>query len=90
MMKDKTIFKVLRYIGRYKLLLPISILLAALSVALTLYVPVLIGRAIDLILGKGSVDFEGIAAYLSLAALLIGITALAQWIYKVLQRGWEH
>ncbi len=79
-MKDKTIFKVLRYIGRYKLLLPVSILMAVISVALTLYVPILIGRAIDLIVGKGEVDFSGILENLMLAAILIGITALAQWI----------
>lgn len=80
MKNNKTITKVLRYIGRYKLLLPISILLAALSVALTLYVPILIGKTIDLIVGKGNVDFVGIIANLSLAAILVGITALAQWI----------
>ena len=80
MKNNKTITKVLRYIGRYKLLLPISILLATLSVALTLYVPILIGETIDLIVGRGDVDFEGIIKNLSLAAILVGITALAQWI----------
>ena len=80
MKNSKTIFKVLRYIGKYKLLLPISVILAAISTALTLYVPILIGRAIDLIVDKGNVDFAGIIEQLSLAAILIGITALAQWI----------
>ena len=80
MKNNKTIVKVLSYIGRYKFLLPVSILLAALSVALTLYVPILIGDAIDLIVGKGDVDFSGIIEKLALAAILVGITALAQWI----------
>ncbi len=80
MKNNKTIAKVLRYIGRYKLLLPVSILMAAVSVALTLYVPILIGRVIDLIVGKGEVDFDGILKNLTLAAILVGITVLAQWI----------
>lgn len=80
MKKNKNIAKVLRYIGKYKLLLPLSVLLAALSVALTLYVPILIGNAIDLIVGKDNVDFQGIIENLTLAAILIAITALAGWI----------
>ena len=80
MKKDNTIVKVLRYIGKYKWLLPISILMATLSVILTLYVPILIGRAIDLIVGKDDVDFYEIIINLTLSAILIGITALAQWI----------
>lgn len=80
MKNNKNIAKVLRYIGKYKLLLPISVLLAAISVALTLYVPILIGSAIDLIIGKNNVDFPGIIEQLTLAAILIAITALAGWI----------
>lgn len=77
---DKILIKVLRYIGRYKYLLPISILMAVVSVGLTLYVPILIGDAIDLIVGAGDVDFAGIGKILLLAAALICVTALAQWI----------
>ena len=80
MKNNKNIAKVLRYIGKYKLLLPISVLLAAISVALTLYVPILIGNAIDLIIGKNNVNFPGIIEQLTLAAILIAITALAGWI----------
>ena len=77
---DKILIKVLRYIGRYKYLLPISILMAVVSVGLTLYVPILIGDAIDLIVGASDVDFAGIGKILLLAAALICVTALAQWI----------
>ena len=56
----KNISRVLRYIGRYKILLPISILLAAFTVGLTLYVPILIGEAIDLI-GIQPIDFTKIS-----------------------------
>ena len=80
----KTIKRVLRYIGKYKILLPISILMALISVALTLYVPVLIGDAIDLIAGQGLVDIEGVINILLLAAILIGATALANWIMSVI------
>ena len=79
-----TMKKVLGYIGRYKFLLPISILLALITVALTLYVPILIGDAIDFILGEGIVNFEAIIPLLTEAAVLIGITALAQWLMSTI------
>ncbi len=77
---DRTLKRVLFYIGRYKYLLPISVLMALISVALTLYVPILIGEAIDLALGKGNVDIAGIISLLTLAGILVIATALAQWI----------
>ena len=54
--------------------------MALISVALTLYLPILIGDAIDLIVGPGQVDFPGIARLVGIMAVCIGITALAQWI----------
>ena len=80
MKKSKTLARVLSYIGKYKYLLPISILMALISTALTLYVPILIGDAIDLAVGENTVDIEGIIKLLVFAGILIGITALAQWI----------
>ena len=79
-MKIKTLKRALGYIGKYKYLLPLTVLLAIITVALPLYVPILIGDAIDLIVGKGEVDFAGILEKLSLSAILILITALAQWL----------
>ena len=79
-----TIKKVLSYIGKYKLLLPISMLFALITVALTLYVPILIGDAIDMIIGKGAVNFDGIRPLLIKAAILIGITALSQWLMSTI------
>ena len=76
--------KVLGYIGRYKLLLPVSMLLALVTVALTLYVPILIGEAIDLIVEKGQVDLGGIIPLLFEAIVLIGITALSQWLMSTI------
>ena len=80
----KTLSKVLRYIGRYKLLLPISVLMALISVATTLYVPILIGDAIDLIIDKGNVDIPGVVDFLVQAAVLIGIGALASWVMSII------
>ena len=82
--KPSTLAKVLRYIGKYKLLLPVTLLFAAITVALTLYVPILIGDAIDLIIGKGNVKLAEILEILGFAAILIGITALAQWIMSAI------
>lgn len=78
--KRGTLRKVLKYIGRYKLLLPVSMLFALITVALTLYVPKLIGDAIDLIAGYENVDFDGILELIFKAAVLILITALSQWL----------
>ena len=83
-MKIKTLKRSLSYIGRYKYLLPVSILLALVTVALTLYVPILIGEAIDLIVGRGAVDFDGIIAKFTLAAILIVATALSQWMMSTI------
>ena len=78
--KKKTLSKVLKYTSRYSALLILSILLAAAIVALTLYVPVLIGNAIDLIAGKGRVDFGGVMAYLKKIGIIVALTALMQWL----------
>ena len=79
-----TLKKALRYIGQYRLLLAVSILLAILSVALTLYVPILIGNAIDLIISEGNVDFDGIVKNLGVATILIIVTAIANWLMNVI------
>ena len=82
--KPSTLKKVLKYIGKYKFLLPITLLFATLTVALTLYVPILIGDAIDLIIGKDNVDFAAISKILVISAVLIGITAISQWIMSTI------
>lgn len=79
----KTVSRVLHYIGRYKFLFPVSILMALLSVALTLYVPMLIGDAIDLMIGVNEVKLDAIASTLLIAVALIAITALAQWVMSM-------
>lgn len=81
--QKKTLGKVLRYIKRYWLYLAASILTAAVTVALTLYLPILTGRVIDHIVGAGQVDFRGVYAVLQKMVIVIAITAAAQWIMNV-------
>ena len=78
-----TLKKVLHYMKHYIPLLVLSVILATVSVALTLYFPILTGRAIDLILAKGRVDFDGIIALAKQGVIVIAITAAAQWIMNM-------
>ncbi len=77
---SKTVIKILKYIRRYWWYLGISIVLAAAIVAMTLYLPLLTGDALDLILAKGMVDFAGIIVIVKKMGILILLTAAAQWI----------
>ncbi len=72
--------KVLNHIGRYKFVLFFSIVLAAVSVILTLYIPILTGEAVDCILGPGAVDFAGIMEILKKMTVIIIVTAIVQWL----------
>ncbi len=78
-----TLRKVLRYIRKYWVYLALSIIMAAVTVTLTLYLPILTGRVIDLIVRKGEVDFDGVFAILRQMAVVIGITAAAQWVMNI-------
>ncbi len=79
-----TLKKILFYVGGYKIHLFFSIILAAVSVAMTLYIPVLAGKAIDLAIGKGKVDFEEMMPNLIGIGVLALLTAAAQWIMNTL------
>lgn len=79
-MKDVgTLGRVLKYIGKYKFLLPFSILFALIFTSLSLYIPILIGQAIDLIVAPGSVDLDGVLKILIYTALLIFVAAVSWW-----------
>ena len=82
-MKRDVLKKVFRYIKRYIPLLIFSLILSAVTVALTLYFPILTGRAIDEIIELGKVDFGAISAILFEAAIVVLIAALAQWLTNV-------
>ena len=76
----KTIKKVLQFLKRYWALELLSLFFAAVSVILTLYLPILTGDAVDLIIDKGLVDFDGILRILIKMGIVIVLTALAQWL----------
>lgn len=85
MSKNKsTLKKVWKYINRYRFSLCMSILLAAVTVALTLYVPILVGYAVDNIVGAGNVNYSGLIKLLIQIGVVVGITAVGQWIMNTI------
>ena len=84
MKKKSTVSRVLSYIGRYKYLVPVSIILALIYTALSLYIPILVGKAIDLAVGVGEVNIEKIVNILLGCAILIGIAALSSWLLSAI------
>ena len=79
-----TFIKVLKYLKVYRLHFALSLFFTAITVALTLYLPILVGKAIDLAVGKGDVDFGGIGRILITILISILITALLQWLINVI------
>ncbi len=79
-----TILEVLRYVKRYTLGLIASLTFAAIAVVLTLYIPIVIGDAIDLILEPGKVDFAAIRPLLFRVAIASVIVALSQWLLGII------
>lgn len=83
MNQKDTLFKVFKYTGKYKMFLIFSIVLSVISVALTLYIPILTGDAIDLIVAKGKVDFVGLLPIMKYMVLIILATSLVQWLMNI-------
>lgn len=83
MTQKETIKKVLHYIRRYQFFLIASLVLALITVVLTLYVPILTGQAVDLIVGKGQVDFAGVYRICVKIGIAILLTMVAQWVMNV-------
>ena len=81
---SSTLKKVLGRIARYRLNAVLSILLSAVYVGLSLYVPILAGRAIDNIIAPGSVDYAQIMLELTKIAIVAAIAALAQWLMNII------
>ena len=79
----RTLRRVLKAIRPYRVFLVLSLLLAACTVALTLYFPILTGEAIDLAVGKGNVDRAGILSLLAKMAAIVGLTAMFQWLLSL-------
>ena len=83
MTQKETIKKVLHYIRRYRFFLIASLVLALITVVLTLYVPILTGQAVDLIVGKGQVDFAGVYRICVKIGIAILLAMVAQWVMNV-------
>ncbi len=83
MRQKGTLKKVLRYIRKYAFFLICSLVLAAVTVALTLYVPILTGQAIDSIVRPGDVDFANVASILRKIGIAVLVTMAAQWVMNV-------
>ena len=79
-----TLRRVLRYIKPYLPMLALSLVLALVTVALTLYVPILVGRAVDCLLGVNAVDFAALRTVLVTIGVCVLATAAAQWIMNVI------
>ncbi|MBR4358870.1 MAG: ABC transporter ATP-binding protein [Butyrivibrio sp.] len=79
-MKKGTLRKVLHYAGKYRGLVFLSLILAVVTAALALYIPILAGGAIDLLVGTGDVDFNKVMAVLLKMLIAILVTAICQWI----------
>ncbi len=82
--RKRTIKQILSHIGSYKWGLVVSVILAAISVALTLYIPLLVGDVVDLIVDKGLVDFASIGKILLKIGICTGVIAAAQWLMNAL------
>ena len=81
---SETFLKVLRFIGRYRFLLILSIILAAVSVILQLYVPILFGNAIDQVIAQHQVNFEMMWYYLSRILVMVILSSAATWLMNVI------
>lgn len=81
--QSKTLKEVLKYIKKYMFYVVLSVIFAAATVAMTLYGPILTGDAIDLIVGKGNVDFSAVYAIVKKIIIVVGLTALSQWIMNI-------
>ena len=79
-----TLGKVLRYIRPYWALVALSIFLAAVTVASSLYIPILTGDAVDLIVGPGQVDLAAIFRILVEVGVVVAVTAVSQWVMNLL------
>lgn len=83
MKKKSTIKRVLRYLGKYRIFLILSLGMALVTVAGQLYIPILQGNAIDNIIGEGNVDFAAVMKIIITILITMGVVALFQWIMNI-------
>ncbi|MBQ8624612.1 MAG: ABC transporter ATP-binding protein [Agathobacter sp.] len=83
-MNKRTIKRAFQYVGKYKGLVILSIILSLISVLLSLYVPILIGNAIDYVIGENNVDLKSVLSKIGLAVFITIVGAILQWVYGVI------
>ena len=76
--------RILKFIGVYKIFVLFSLVLAGITVAFTLYMPILVGNAVDHVVGKGLVDFKGLFHIFEKMVVVLLLTALSQWLMNVI------
>ena len=81
--QKKTLVKVMKYIKKYRMLVVLSLIFAAVTVITTLYLPILTGNAVDLMVKKGKVDFVGLKSIVRTMLIVLVITGVAQWIMNI-------
>ena len=81
--QKKTLVKVMKYIKKYRMLVVLSLIFAAVTVVTTLYLPILTGNAVDLMVKKGKVDFVGLKSIVRTMLIVLVITGVAQWIMNI-------
>ena len=84
MKKSSTVIRVIKYISRYTPLMIVSIIMALVSVAGQLYIPILQGDAIDKIIDAGNVDINGILKIIGIILITMAVVALFQWIMNII------
>lgn len=81
---NTTLKKILQYIKKYRIMVLFSLFFATLTVGMTLYVPILIGQAVDYIVDQGLVNFAGVLGVITKIGILIILTSISQWIMNLL------
>lgn len=81
--QKKTLVKVMKYIKKYRMLVVLSLIFAAVTVVTTLYLPILTGNAVDMMVKKGKVDFVGLKPIVRTMLIVLVITGVAQWIMNI-------
>jgi len=81
--QKKTLVKVMKYIKKYRMLVVLSLIFAAVTVVTILYLPILTGNAVDLMVKKGKVDFVGLKPIVRTMLIVLVITGVAQWIMNI-------
>lgn len=81
--QKKTLVKVMKYIKKYRMLVVLSLIFAAVTVVTTLYLPILTGNAVDMMVKKGKVDFVGLKPIVRTMLIVLVITGAAQWIMNI-------